>query len=61
MDRAWVLEAKEVQDTTICRQGDGHSMFGRKMRYYVGHFTKEKYNNWTVLCKLAGPGENRHP
>ena len=22
--------------------------------------TQEKYNNWSVLCKLARPAENRH-
>ena len=45
----------------ICWQGDGHSILGRKRRYYVGRFTQEKYNNWSVLCKLARPFENRHP
>ena len=60
MGRAWVPEANEVQDTTICWQGDGHSILGRKRRYYVGLFTQEKYNNWSVLCKLARPAENRH-
>ena len=59
--RAWVPEAKEVQDATICWQGDGHSILGRKMRYYVGLFTQEKYNNWSVLCNLVRPAENRHP
>ena len=34
--RAWVPEAKEVQDATICWQGDGHSILGRKRCYYVG-------------------------
>ena len=29
MGRAWVPEATEVQDTTICWQGDGHSTMGR--------------------------------
>ena len=29
--RAWVPEAKEVQDATICWQGDGRSILGRKM------------------------------
>ena len=24
-------------------------------------FTQKKYNNWSVLCKLARPVENRHP
>ena len=24
-------------------------------------FTQEKYNNWSVLCKLARPTENNHP
>ena len=41
-------EAKEVNDTTICWQGGCHSILGRKMRYYDGHFTKEKYNHWSV-------------
>ena len=48
-------------DATICWQGDGHSIFGRKRRYYVGLFTQVKYNNWSVLCKLVRPAENRHP
>ena len=26
-----------------------------------GVFTQEKYNKWSVLRKLAGPVENRHP
>ena len=30
MGRAWVPEAKEVQDATIYWQGDGHSILGRK-------------------------------
>ena len=38
--RAWVTEAKEVQDATICWQGDGHSILGRKRRYYVGLLPK---------------------
>ena len=59
--RAWVPEAKEIQDTTICWQGDGHSILARKRRYYVGFFTQEKYNNWSVLCKLVRAAENRHP
>ena len=49
MGKVWVPEAKEVQDATICWQGDGHSILGRKRRYYVGLFTQEKYNNWSVL------------
>ena len=24
-------------------------------------FTQEEYNNWSVLCKLVRPAENRHP
>ena len=34
---------------------------GCKRRYYVGLFTQEKYNNWSVLCKLVRPADNRHP
>ena len=45
MGKACVPETKEVQDATICWQGDGHSILGRKRRYYVGLFTQEKYNN----------------
>ena len=59
--RAWVPKAKDVQDATICWQGDGHSILGCKKHYYVGLFTQEKYNNWSVLCKLVRPAENRHP
>ena len=59
--RVWVPEAKEVQDATICWQGDGHSILGCRRRYYVGLFTQERYNNWNVLCKLVRPAENRHP
>ena len=61
--RRWVglVEAKEVQDATICWQGDGHCILGRKRCYHVGLFTKEKYNNWSVLCKLVRPAENCHP
>ena len=49
MGRAWVPKAKEVQDATICWQGDGHSILGGKTRYYVGLFTQEKYNNWSTM------------
>ena len=61
MGRAWVPEAKEVQNATICWQGDGHNILGHKRRNYVGLFTQEKYNNWNVLCKLVRPAENCHP
>ena len=40
MGRAWVPEAKEVQDATICWQGDGHSILGCKRHYYVGLLPK---------------------
>ena len=43
--RAWVPEAKEAQDTTICQQDDGCRILGRKRRYYVGLFTQKKNNN----------------
>ena len=33
--RAWVPEAKEVQDATICWQSDGHSILGRKRRFML--------------------------
>ena len=63
--RQWVgpgsPRPKEVQDTTICWQGDAHSILGCKRCYYVGLFTQEKYNNWSVLCKLVRSAENHHP
>ena len=31
--KAWVHEAKKVQDTTICWQGDGHSILGRMLDF----------------------------
>ena len=47
--RAWVPEAKEVQDW----QGDGHSILGRKMRYYVGvFFTKRSTINGVYYANL---------
>ena len=42
MGRTWVPEVKEDQDTTICWQTDGHSILGRKRRYYVRFYTQEK-------------------
>ena len=62
--RQWVgpgsLRPEKFKTQTICLQGDGHSILGSKRRYYVGLFTQEKYNNWSVLCKLARPAENHH-
>ena len=58
--RAWVPETKEVQGATIYWQGDGHSILGRKRRYNVGLFTQEKYNKWSVLCKLVAAKLLRH-
>ena len=56
MARALVPEAKEVQDTTNCRQGDGHStrILGCKRHYYVGLFTQEKNNNKKLQQDNAG-------
>ena len=36
MGRAWVPEAKQVQDATICWQGDGHSIFLPKKSTITG-------------------------
>ena len=63
--REWVgprsTEAKEFQDAIIIWQGDGHSILGCRRRYYVRLFTQEKYNNWSIVCKLVRPAETRHP
>ena len=55
MDRAWVPEAKEVQDATICRQGDGHSILGRKRRFYVGIFSKKITTTGVYYASLLDP------
>ena len=61
MGRAWVPEAKEVQDTTICLHSEGLIFWNAKDVIIFDFFTQEKYNNWIVLCKLARPAENHHP
>ena len=58
--RQWVGPGSPMPKK-ICWQGYGHSVLGCKRRYYVGLFTQEKYSNWSVLCKLVRPAENRHP
>ena len=50
--RQWVglgPKDKEVQDATIRWQGDGHSILGRKRRYYVRLFTQEKRSTITGM------------
>ena len=54
----WSPRPKKFNTQPSAGQGDGHSILGRKRRYYVGRFTQEKHNNWSVLCKLARPAEN---
>ena len=59
--RAGVSEAKEVQNTTLCWQGDDNCILGCTRHYYVGLSSKEKYNNRCVLCKFARLTENCNP
>ena len=59
--KAGVSEAKEVQNTTLCWQGDGNCILGCTRRYYVGLSSEEKYNNRCVLCKFARLNENCDP
>ena len=61
MGRAWVPEAKEVQDTTICWQGDGHSILGCKRRYYVGLFTQESTITGVYYANLLDQLRNPIP
>ena len=59
--RARVSEAKEVQNATLCWQGDGNCILGCTRHYYVRLSSKEKYNNRCVLCKFARLTENCDP
>ena len=59
--RAGVSEAKEVQNATLCWQGDGNCILGCTRCYYIGLSSKEKYNNRCVLCKFARLTENCDP
>ena len=56
-----VSQAKEVQNTTLCWQGDGNCILGRARRYYVVLSSKEKYNKRCVFCKFTRPTENCDP
>ena len=58
---ARVSETKEVQNATLCWQGDGNCILGCTRHYNVGLPSKEKYNNRWVLCKFARPTENCDP
>ena len=58
---AGVSEAKEVQNATLCWQGDGNCILGCTRRYYLELSSKEKYNNRCVLCKFARLTENCDP
>ena len=51
--RARVSKAEEVQNATLCWQGDGNCILGCTRGYYVGLSSKEKYNNRCVLYKFA--------
>ena len=59
--RARVSEAKEVQNSTLCWQGDGNCILGCTRCYYIGLSSKEKDNNRCVLCKFARLTENCDP
>ena len=59
MGRAWVTEAKEQEPSA--GKVIATVFWDAKGVDYIGLFTQEKYNNWSVLCKLVRPAENRHP
>ena len=59
--RSGVSEAKEVQNATLCWQGDGSCILGCTRCYYGGLSSKEKYSNRCVLCKFARLTENCDP
>ena len=59
--RARVSEAKDVQNATLCWQGDGSCILGHTRRYYVGLSSKEKYSNRCILDKFARLTENCDP
>ena len=58
VSRVWVAEAN-VQDATICWQGDSHtcSVFcDAKSVILCWTFYPRKYIKWSELCKLVRPG-----
>ena len=48
----WVPEAKEVQDTTICWLGDGHSILGRNRRMMLDFLPKRSTINGVYYANL---------
>ena len=52
MVRAWVHEAKEVQDATICWQGDGRSMLGHNRRYILDFSPKRSTINVVYYANM---------
>ena len=55
--RAWVPRPKKFK--TQSSAGKVMATVFRDAKGVV--ITQEKYNNWSVLCKLVRPAENRHP
>ena len=51
MGRAWVPEAKEVQDPTICWQGDGYSILGCQ-RLNMLNFLPKRSKITGVYCAI---------
>ena len=64
LSRQWIgpgsLRPKKFKTQPSAGKMAGHSILGCKRHYYVGLFTQEKYSNWSILCKLVRPAENRH-
>ena len=51
-----VSKTKEVQNATLCLQGDGNCILGRTRHYYVGLSSKENYNNYANLLHQLRTG-----
>ena len=61
MGKVWVPEAKEVKTQPSACKVVATLFLDAKALLYLDFFIQEKYNDWSVLCKLARPAENRHP
>ena len=60
MGRAWVPRPKKFKTQPSAGKVMA-TVFWDAKGVIIWIFTQEKYNDWSVLCKLVRQAENRHP